>query len=653
MTARRLLRGLAVVVAAIGLVLAFAEATGAHAYLQRSTPSDGERLDHAPTEVTLVFSERPDPSLSSVAVLNAAGAEVQSGRATNVPGETLALRVALPDLPDGVYTVSWQVVSQVDGHQTSGTFAFGVGETPPPTRTGQQATARPPTPLGVAGRAVLLMGLCVLFAIGFDGLVIYRGEPPARRPLALAGAAAALLGTVAIVLAERSALDVSLGTLLRSNTGTPLEWLAGGTIAAAAAAAIVAVRSGRARLIALAALAGLAMLARVRGGHAAAGGAAWLEQGLQWVHVLAVGAWIGGLVLLVLWLRLGDQAEGGRVAHRFSWLAGISLGMVAVTGVLRSSHELGWTWWLHPFRNGYGTTLALKIVVALALIALGTFNHFRSVPRVRAGRPEGPPLLRRVAQGELALAVGVFALTGTLTGLAPRNAPASAASAPIVVTGSDFATTTRARLTVSPGTAGQNTFDLKLADFDTGAPAQADAVTLSFRFADSTLSSTTLDLSRAETGEWTGQGSQLSIDGMWNVTVLARQGTQTLEIDLHLTTRPPEQTVAVSSGSPPITTLTVPSGESIQAYNDPGTGGANEFHLTAFDDDGKELPLASVSVTASGPQTPPTALKLRRLSAGHFVGDVSLTAGEWHFDLLATGENGDTIHVVLDQTIPG
>jgi copper transport protein len=641
-----------VTIAVLGLWLILPVSAEAHAYLQSSDPSDGQRLDTAPSVVTLVFSERPDADLSSVKVLNSAGAEVQAGPADNVPGEALALQVPLPKLTNGVYTVSWQIVSQVDGHQTSATFAFGVGETPPPSGGGNTASAPPPSPLGVAGRTVLLLGLSVLFAVGFDGLVVYRGNPPRRRLAVVAGSVAAIAGVVAIVLAERSTLDVSLGTLLGSDTGKPLEWLAGATVAAAAAAVIVAVRTGRARLIALAVLAGVAMLARVRGGHAAAGAAALLEEGLQWAHVLAAGAWIGGLVLLVLWLRSDDGPDRGEVAHRFSRVAGVSLGIVAITGILRSSNELGWTWWLHPFRNGYGTTLSIKIGVAGVLIALGTYNHFRSVPSVRAGASGGAALLRRVAQGELVLAVGVFALTGTLTGLAPQNAPgAGAGSGPIVATGSDFATTTRARLTVTPGTAGPNDFDLKLSDFDTGAPAEVQEVTLSFQLAGSTVSATTLDLSAVGSGNWTGSGSELSLDGAWQIAVLARSGSETLQIELHLTTRPPEQTQTVSSGTPPIYTLTIPSGESIQSYNDPSTAGPNEFHLTAFDPDGNELPLASASVTATGPDGPPTALELRRLTAGHFVGDVALTAGAWHFDLTATGENGDTIHVTFDQTI--
>ena len=39
--------------------------------------------------------------------------------------------VSLPALPQGAYTVEWGSVSAEDGDPETGTFAFGVGMTPP------------------------------------------------------------------------------------------------------------------------------------------------------------------------------------------------------------------------------------------------------------------------------------------------------------------------------------------------------------------------------------------------------------------------------------------------------------------------------------------------------------------------------------------
>ena len=38
------------------------------------------------------------------------------------------MTVTLHSLPDGVYTVSWQALSAIDGHQSVGTFPFAVGD---------------------------------------------------------------------------------------------------------------------------------------------------------------------------------------------------------------------------------------------------------------------------------------------------------------------------------------------------------------------------------------------------------------------------------------------------------------------------------------------------------------------------------------------
>ena len=51
-------------------------------------------------------------------------------------------------------------------------------------------------------------------------------------------------------------------------------------------------------------------------------------------------------------------------------------------------------------------------------------------------------------------------------------------------------------------------------------------------------------------------------------------------------------TVATAAGQPDIYTFAFPDGEQIQMYNDPGTAGTDELHLTAFDRTGSELPLA-------------------------------------------------------------
>ena len=145
--------GLVALLAGLWLVAAGMPA-GAHALLRESDPAAGSSLDQAPSRVLLTFTERPEPGLSSIRVLDSGGRQVERGQAAPVPGESLDLAVGLGDLADGTYTVSWRVVSRDDGHVTAGSFAFGVGVPAPaatPSSTRAPAgrtrpdTARPKT----------------------------------------------------------------------------------------------------------------------------------------------------------------------------------------------------------------------------------------------------------------------------------------------------------------------------------------------------------------------------------------------------------------------------------------------------------------------------------------------------------------------------
>ncbi len=134
------------------------------------------------------------------------------------------------------------------------------------------------------------------------------------------------------------------------------------------------------------------MLARVEGGHAAALGWAWFQIGVQWIHFLAVGIWVGGFVPVLLRLRerAGKANDAGltREIRRYSTMAGIALGLVVITGTVRAVSALGGVGALaRIFRTSYGTVLAIKVALALVLIALGALNRYRSIPRLEAGDP--------------------------------------------------------------------------------------------------------------------------------------------------------------------------------------------------------------------------------------------------------------------------
>jgi copper transport protein len=641
----------------VGVVLALLipAVAVAHANLLSSDPADGSSLDHAPSAITLRFSERPDPGLSSAQVLDSAGGKVPTGPIQPVAGDPASLRVSFPSaVGNGVYTVTWRAVSAVDGHFTTGTITFGIGATPPATSGGGQSVAPTPSAAAVLGRLLLYLGLSVLLATAVVGSTVFRGAPPAAKAVLAGGWLATAAGAITMTIAERSLVGFRLGALLRSQAGRPYDLLLVGAVACGIAVLVHARRPGLASALALATVTAATMLARAWGSHAAATGSAPYRIALQWLHFAGAGVWIGAVFLLVLWLARPPKPEPSPIdaAMGVSRWALIGLAVVSVTGVLRSLQQLGGvSGWLHAFASSYGTVLAIKVAAGAILVGLGAVNRYRSVPRLRSHGDWR--FLSRVATTELALAVGVFALTGLLTGLAP---PVGRASPPrhLVVAGHDFATTTRVRLEVTPGTAGRNTFAATITDFDSGAPIDAGGVTLRFVPKDRPdVAPGSLPLVRGPRGIWTGTGSQLSFEGTWNVGVQIGEGTNTIVVPLVVTTLPPQETISVSrgSGQPDIYTITVPSGISVQSYADPGTPGPNQLHYTAFDASGNELPISSITVTATPPSGGAHQLTPRRLSAGHFVFDVTLSTGRWSFDSVAAAEDGTTVHVTWGVTV--
>jgi copper transport protein len=648
----------------VALALAAAVSVGwvgtvsAHANLASSDPAEGADLQAAPDHVRLTFTEPPDPSpdISSIEVLNAAGAQVQQGSVQTIPGDRHSLQVALPpDLPDGVYTVSWHVVSTTDGHPSGGAFAFGVGvDASTITLTpGVRAVTTPaPSPVGVVGKVLLYAGLALLVAAGALGLAVFGGEVPGGGALLWGAAGAVLLGTALVIQGEASAAGVALDTLLGSATGVSLIRLAVAALVTAGCVAFAAAPPrGRAALAVLAAAASATMLMQAWGGHA---GGSVLEVLLQWAHFTAIGLWIGGLGVMALRLRAHRDAPPLGEIRRFSSIAGWSLLIVVVTGSLRALNELGgFGAWRLLFDEAYGITLLIKVGVAAVLIGLGAVNRYRGIPAIERG--ERPATFATVLRAEVLLAVGLFVLTGVLTSFSPQQ-PASpdraAAPTNLVVSGSDFATTMNVRLTITPGTVGPNIFRVDVTDFDTGRPLPLTSVDLRFQpEGDASVGTSSLQL--AKLGDaWQADGSQLALSGPWSVTVVVQGPGVAQEIPLEVRPRL-AQTVSVSRapGQPDLYAITLPGGEQLQLFLDADVPGPTQLHVTAFDPQGQELPLADVVILGEPPGSAPTTLPVTRFDPGHFVADVDLVPGRWTFDVRATTKAGDTLLASFMQTI--
>ena len=96
-----------------------------HAFLKRAEPAVGSTIQSSPVHIRIWFSEKIEPTLSSVQVFEASGREVDNHDAHVDRSSQELLRVSLPPLQAGTYKVVWRVVS-VDSHVTKGSFMFRV-----------------------------------------------------------------------------------------------------------------------------------------------------------------------------------------------------------------------------------------------------------------------------------------------------------------------------------------------------------------------------------------------------------------------------------------------------------------------------------------------------------------------------------------------
>jgi len=256
---------------------------------------------------------------------------------------------------------------------------------------------------------------------------------------------------------------------------------------------------------------------------------------------VAVGAWVGGLAWLLLGLRHLERDERARAGRRFSAIATVGLGVVFGTGAARAAAEVGAP--VNLLHTSFGELLLAKLVLFCVLVALGARNHFRLVPALPDDRTA--PLFRRSVRGELLLGVGILAVTGILGGLAPATFTAAAARASaehhVALTGSDYSTTVRVRLVVSPGGVGSNSFTASLTDYATGRPLTGvRAVTLDFSLpGQTTVQPSTLSLQGGPKGVWRGAGLEPSVEGRWRVEVLVEEATTAFDVPLTLNVTAP------------------------------------------------------------------------------------------------------------------
>lgn len=268
-------------------------------------------------------------------------------------------------------------------------------------------------PAGTAARVLLAGGLAAVLGGWTTGRIVARATGAAWAPerfVAAGGWAAALAG--ALLTGGQHLVELELGlnaagvrTLAGSAWGT--AWVAFSGVALVGAVLALLVRHPAASLAV--ALAGSILVGGL--GHAAADeGWPVASRVVDALHVLAMGAWAGGLAGVASWAPPFKGSPAALTGWRlYSRVATIAAPTVIASGVVATALRV------HDPAAFFGSGWGQWLVAKAALVGLALGIGFRQ--RGRLQRAESPGA--RAVLAEVTVFVVVLAVTGALTGSPP------------------------------------------------------------------------------------------------------------------------------------------------------------------------------------------------------------------------------------------
>jgi copper transport protein len=399
----------------VAALLTIITPASAHGYIVRSIPQDRSVLQRPPTRVQYWFSEDLEPDFSSLILRDQTGAVLATGGVDENNQSLMSLRVPT-GLPDGAYIVELRPAFASDGHVNAESRVFFVGSEVGGMVGSSQYEVMP---LEIVWR-VLLMGSIMLL---FGAFVVYSfvlvptwGSvehqsgflPPrvmnrlnwivivalvvavAANILALIQQSMVFFNTGAVeVLSQNLWSVVRIGSRFGDVWNVRIALLA---IMAALFGFSIHPRNLPPESVRAFWVANVWLMPLVIGTFSVSSHTAgslmlpWVGIFVDWIHALAVGAWVGGLAALVLVIPTALRPYNGEkrrlallaVLRRFSRLAVSAVVIVIATGIysslnwLSTAAELTGTAW--------GGALVVKLVLVVGLLLLGLAHQIAANP---------------------------------------------------------------------------------------------------------------------------------------------------------------------------------------------------------------------------------------------------------------------------------
>jgi len=561
-----------------GMLAFLPQEASAHAFLERSEPSENRVLPEAPAEVSLTFTEPLEPNFSDAQLFDSTGTLVPT-EPSRIGADNQILLTLPEDLPNGTYTVQWRNVSSVDGHQQRGFVPFTIGSqadvvTPSPPQVAN--FSEPPRWLATIGRWLSLLGLtgaagaivCWLLVIRFAREHLEEDEDYDRvqqrvSTLILASVGVGIVGSLIAlgVQAQDSGDGFSIGTVTDILLDTRFGHLWAARVILMLGLAAVAASdylwdepvSLSTSVLSLGLAAG-AMLPYSLNSHAAAQPiGADTAVAVDWLHLAASSVWIGGLIALLVTLVLGSRgapAEQRRqvfaaAVPRFTTLAIVSVLILVLTGFYSAWLQVGNLIALRE--TDYGKTLIVKLILIVPLLILGALNMRIIGPRLLSAARSGVHFGRTVAT-EVVLGVGVLLVVGLLTSLptARDQITEDAQNTIFRFIENDI----YAILYITPGSAGFNRYTADIAIDGLARPTDAQLF-LRLEKEGDVEGIREIPLEYRFGNRFESSGVDLSVTGEWDIEFIVRREGKTdarFEESINVPQQPPADRIP---GQPP------------------------------------------------------------------------------------------------------
>jgi putative copper resistance protein D len=241
------------------------------------------------------------------------------------------------------------------------------------------------------------------------------------------------------------------------------------------------------------------------------------------LHLLAAGAWLGGLPPLSMLLATAWRQKEPRWAmvtaiavQRFSLLGIVSVSTLLASGIANSWYEVGTL--NNLFATSYGQLVLIKIVFFVAMVALASINRFYLTPRLAtAGTVHR---LYHSSLAEAGLGFAAVVVVGFLGAMAPASHAHHNAAVP---EGAAFvhihSNAGMADVTIMPGRVGTARAAIRLWN-DDFQPLAAERLT--FTLTPPGGQPITWPAEQAQDGSWQVDVIPLSQAGSWKAAIDAK-----------------------------------------------------------------------------------------------------------------------------------